>query len=794
MVNEIVQNIKLKNINRDTARIEDIKNYLYISIPYFFITIICIFISRVKLMNNFMPFSIALVGAYMVKGKRNWLTGLSATIGLLTVTGMTKYEYIMAIWILLFLHNVFKTNIEFNKIGSALLSSFLIVFIRIVFLSIKDYFIYDFIMLSFEAVIIFAATYIFNYGISVFFKYDEDLINEEIISLVIILALVIAGVGQAQIYGFSLRSIISIFIIIAVGNMKGPSMGAAIGIAVGLIISFSTPFIYITVAILGFCGLMTGLFKELGKLASSISFIMSYFIISYYSIEAVDIVIKTREIIAGALMFLLLGKSFIEAFDRTILLNRNKLTVKKSYHNRIKYITKKRLMELSEVFEELSITFDRVIQGENYTQNKDISDFIDKISEGVCKNCSLYSICWKNDFYNTYKAMFDLMNMIEMKGNLKEKNLPLLIRKRCLRPNKIVDKCNYLFDLYKLNYVWNKKIQESRQLVSQQLKGVSNIMVDLSQEIEEDIRFKEDVENSIYIQLKNNEIAVTEVVVTESSSEKFEIIVETKNKLDNSQVQKLIKIVSSIVGYKIKMDKYFYGSSQNNKYSKIKLIKANRFNAITKVSRVNNSFAKVSGDSYVFGERKNNYFTILSDGMGVGYKANIESSTVVSLLEKFLEAGYNKEVALKTINSILILKSNDEMLTTLDMSILDLYTGKGQFVKIGSAPTYIKRNKTIISINSSSLPIGILKEVDIYVYEEQIKNGDIIIMLSDGVLDANEDSQDKEAWLTEIIRNIDSVNPQTVADKIMDSALKIAPIKNRDDMTILATKIWKSVK
>ncbi|WDV45543.1 stage II sporulation protein E [Clostridiaceae bacterium M8S5] len=792
MVNEIASNIN--NIIHQRTSLDKIKNSLYINTPYFFIVLISIFISRVKLMNGFIPFSIALVGAYLGKGKKICLTAISATFGLMTNPGMAKYEYIMAIWILIVLYNLFKTNIKFNKLSISLMTALITVVIRMVFLSQKDYFIYDFIMVTFEAIIIFGATYIFNYGISVFFKYDEDLINEEIISLIIILALVIAGIGNAQFMRFGFRNIISIFLIIAVGNMKGPSMGATIGITVGLIISFSTPFIYITVAILGFCGLVTGLFRELGKITSSISFIISYYIISYYSIEAVDILISTRDIIAGCIMFLLFGKYFVEAFDKATMINRNKVKVKDSYHNRVKKLTKKRLLELSEVFEELSTTFNKVIQEEVHTQNKDINQFINKLSDGVCKNCSMYQTCWKNDFYNSYKAMFDLMNVIEIKGIIKEKDLPLSIRKRCLRLNRIVDKCNYLFDLYKVNYSWNKKVQESRQLVSQQLKGVSNIMTELSHEIEEDISFKEDAENSIYIQLKKHEFAVTEVVVTESNNEKFEIIIETKNKLDNLQLQRLITIVSLVVGYKLKRDKYFHGSVNTNKYSKIKLIKANRYNGITRVSRINNSFREVSGDSYVFGERQNNYFSILSDGMGVGYKANIESSTVVSLLEKFLEAGYNKEVALKTINSILILKSNEEMLTTLDMSIIDLYTGKGQFVKIGSAPTFIKRGKNIISINSSSLPIGILREVDIYVYEEQIKSGDVIIMMSDGVFDANKESKDKEGWLTDIIKNIDSVNPQTIADDILDKALEVAPNKKRDDMTVLATKIWKSVK
>lgn len=794
MYNSMVSQMKTKKISFNGTSIKRISNWLYTSTPYILIALVSVFVSRVKLMDEFLPFSVALVGAYLTKGKRSLLIAISAVLGLLTNVGMIKYEYIMAIVVLIGVYKLFCKTIKFSKVEMAIISSLIVMLIRLIMLSQRSFYTYDILMMAFEGAIVFSATYIFNYGISVFFKYDEDLVNEEIIAMIILSALVIAGIGDINIVGYGIKNIVSIFLIIAIGYRKGPAMGATIGIIVGLIIALNSPFMYVTVAVLGFCGLVCGLFRELGKIMSAISFVMSYVIISYYSIEAVEILIKTGDIVVGVSLFFIFGKYAMNIFDKAILLNKNKLLSRGKYHERMKSLTKKRLIELSEVFDELSATFDKVASDNTYFQNKDVTKFIDNISKSVCKDCNHYRQCWSGDFYNTYKSMFDLMNIMELKGLININDLPKTVKRRCIHPEKIVDKCNYLFDLYKLNYTWMKKVQESRQLVSQQLKGVSSIMVDLSSEIEQNIKFKEDVENSIFVKLKKNNFAVTEVYVTESNMNKFEIIVETKNSLDKEEVAALTKIVSSIVGYRLKRDKYFYVSDLECKTSKIKLVKANRYNAITKISRISNAREEVSGDSYVFGERKNNYFTILSDGMGVGYKANIESSTVVSLLEKFLEAGYKKEVALKTINSILILKSNEEMLTTLDMSIVDLYTGKGQFVKIGSAPTFIKRGSNIISINSSSLPIGILKEVDIYVYEEQVKSGDIIIMLSDGVLDANSDSDNKEEWLMDIIRNIDSVNPQTVADKVLDAALEVVPANKRDDMTVLTTKVWKTTR
>ncbi len=126
---------------------------------------------------------------------------------------------------------------------------------------------------------------------------------------------------------------------------------------------------------------------------------------------------------------------------------------------------------------------------------------------------------------------------------------------------------------------------------------------------------------------------------------------------------------------------------------KYKLIKSNRYNALTRVISKANSINNISGDNYTFGEEENGYFVALSDGMGIGSKANAESSIAINLLESFLEANFDKALALRTINSILRLKSNEEIFATLDISLMDLCTGKLQIIKSGSSATFIKKKR-----------------------------------------------------------------------------------------------------
>jgi stage II sporulation protein E len=227
---------------------------------------------------------------------------------------------------------------------------------------------------------------------------------------------------------------------------------------------------------------------------------------------------------------------------------------------------------------------------------------------------------------------------------------------------------------------------------------------------------------------------------------------------------------------------------------RFKFIKGNRYSALTEVVSIPNHMNKISGDNYTFGEGGNIYYSAISDGMGVGKKANSESNIAINLLEKFIEAKFDKELALKTINSILMLSSDHEMFTTFDISLIDLYSGKLQLVKTGAPATFVKKKDRVEVINSQSLPVGILEDVDFNVYEEYLEDGDIIIMVSDGVLDANEEIENSELWMKELISGIDSVNPRIIGEKILEAANEVCDFKPRDDMTVMVTKVWKTVR
>lgn len=197
----------------------------------------------------------------------------------------------------------------------------------------------------------------------------------------------------------------------------------------------------------------------------------------------------------------------------------------------------------------------------------------------------------------------------------------------------------------------------------------------------------------------------------------------------------------------------------------------------------------VSGDDFCFSELKNGrYLLALSDGMGVGEKAAKCSRRTLDLLERFLDAGFDYNAALGIVNSAMAASSSDDRFSTVDMAVIDTCTGMTDFIKAGSAASFVKRGSRVETIMGGSLPVGIMDEVNPKVIRRDLKSGDILILVTDGVIDALSGCQDGEEQLKKLLCDVRTTNPQEIAEDILKKARLGG--NARDDMTVLVARLW----
>lgn len=218
------------------------------------------------------------------------------------------------------------------------------------------------------------------------------------------------------------------------------------------------------------------------------------------------------------------------------------------------------------------------------------------------------------------------------------------------------------------------------------------------------------------------------------------------------------------------------------------------FLVLTGFSRAVKEDEVVSGDNYAVIEAEKGRMTImLSDGTGSGEKACRDSERVLDLMEKMLEAGYETGAAVNMVNTALFAVGEDGNHPTLDICEIDLYQGSCQFRKIGGAATFLKRseNGEVEQLALGNLPLGIFPQIDVTPLCRKLEDGDYLIMVSDGVVDAFE-KEDYENRISEIIAGIEDSNPGDIAERLLRIALRASGGRVHDDMTIGVIGIWEN--
>lgn len=173
---------------------------------------------------------------------------------------------------------------------------------------------------------------------------------------------------------------------------------------------------------------------------------------------------------------------------------------------------------------------------------------------------------------------------------------------------------------------------------------------------------------------------------------------------------------------------------------------------------------------------------ILSDGMGTGRRAAVDSAMATDLFASLICSGLSCEAALRTVNTALIAKSEDESLATLDIASLDPYSGEISFFKAGAAPCFIKRSGRTAILELPSLPAGILSRIGFSKAGAELREGDTVVMISDGV------AADGSEWITKLIRSWRG-DAQGLAEELTAAALSRRKGKKSDDMTAICVRI-----
>ena len=225
----------------------------------------------------------------------------------------------------------------------------------------------------------------------------------------------------------------------------------------------------------------------------------------------------------------------------------------------------------------------------------------------------------------------------------------------------------------------------------------------------------------------------------------------------------------------------------NEQKTYILLKKANDYDAVFGIAKAVKDGSTKSGDTHALTKISSDKVLVaLSDGMGSGLDAENVSSTSLSLIESFYKAGLNDSLILDTVNKLLSINTED-FFTALDISVIDLKKCSADFIKYGAPYGFIVNENGIKIVEGSSLPLGIIDGLKPSIATTELNDGDMIVLITDGISDAFNNS----GAIIDFLRTLPAKNPQTLADEMLNKAISLNDNQVKDDMTALAVRVFK---
>jgi len=339
-------------------------------------------------------------------------------------------------------------------------------------------------------------------------------------------------------------------------------------------------------------------------------------------------------------------------------------------------------------------------------------------------------------------------------------------------------------------YLWQKKLYESRGLLADHLKEMAHIMADVAQESYQYHPVGERKYRQTAHYLKEAGILLKNFMILENEDGHLTMSLMMKTQTQESiTTEDAAGLISMAAGVRVRAagNTPLFMTEEWNVYH---FLEEPSYHVLTGFAKATKETEKISGDNYSFCEmEQGKMLAILSDGMGSGEKACRESGRVIEMMERLIEAGFRKEAAIQIINGALAAGEQEQNMSTLDLCELNLYNGSCEFIKVGAACTYIKREHLVDRLSARNLPLGVFQQIEPEIIRRQLQDGDYVIMLSDGVLDAMEQGIGEEI-LPELIGKITHANPGEIAGQILNYCLHQSRGQVRDDMTVLVIGMW----
>ncbi len=626
-------------------------------------------------------------------------------------------------------------------------------------LAVEDFFPYLYFVL-YEALLSSVFTFIFRKSKEVLRSTpgEESRAETDFAFLVITVLCIFLSFSDIDTGRVSVSSTLMLFAGMVSGYKHRPSVSVAVNMAAGFFTMLFTPENVASVAYLTISGFTASILKKHGKFMIPLTYMTFFPMFTGFKINVTSYYLE--DVVASSLLFLTVPGKVMEYINIIPGTDKKEASCLK-LSERINILSDT-LYSISEVFSGIEMR----------TSKKDSEDASELTVNEVCDGCYLKGRCSEE-------------NKKILKSMERKNSCYLEERINCNRKRELLASFFANYRIIRMENMLENHIIEGNSAMANQMLCMAGMLKDVCCNDEIEIFRNEAAESEIVSALKRKGIKVKRIVAGRSGKGVFRIILELMPCKKSGLCDGIVKeTISEVLGFEVMRYGMKNCSACRVSYTEVFGFKIEKALAQASVE-------KVSGDSSKFSYVNGEHFAVaLSDGMGTGAKAKYKSEAATELALRLLSAGMDLKTTVSMVNSLLLRQSGNDF-ATLDVACINLETGEVEFSKNAAASGYILRCGGKVEIlPAKGSPIGIVGTTETKTEKCRIRDGDCLILVSDGVADCF----GEEEKLSLKIGEFTAGSASCLADFIMTEAVKINSNKIKDDMTVIAVGCIKKQK
>ncbi len=643
--------------------------------------------------------------------------------------------------------------------------------------SLQGYLLYDVVICLSEAVLAAGTCFFFQRAMETLLHREKlaTLGGKDISCLIITYALLVMALGSFTIGDISVGRIIAVLTILLSAKCARESGGAIAGVTAGVTMGILSGDFTFLAASYGFGGMLAGMFAELGSVMQALIFVIVNGLTALIMGSEYQAYSVLYEIFLGAVLFLLIPPSAVRSL---VFWGRQRSD---AFSKTAREVILSKLRFASAALADIGETTRQVNQKVGASKNGTVADVFAAAAEKVCNTCSKKPVCWGGQYHLVMDGFNNLTEVLRKKGKIGAEDFSGYMGENCDYKWELANEICTGYERFSSRQEARAQSRTLRGVVTDQFEGMSGMLDSLAQELTgiEQVEFPIGDRISTLLERENLSPISVSAYTDQSGRLTVEAVIPSF-KLARMNQTSMTLWLSDLCQRWLQLP----AVNEVENAAHLRWIERTLYSVETATVQHSCKGQKVCGDAVEeIWDGRGQVHLLLSDGMGSGSRAALDSSMTVCLLKKLVTAGFSFDSSLELVNAALLVKSEEESLSTIDVATVDLYTGQTQFLKAGAAPSFVYRDGSVVKVESASMPAGILKGVDFAKSRLKLHQGDWIVMVSDGMLLNGSD------WIFDQIKLSARKSAEEMAQDLWNTAKSRRTGEHDDDASILVCKI-----